>query len=649
MDAKTHTVLDNAGPDTRHILIYGDTTLSKADLSSKIVKVLGKYPKIESLTISGCALKEGMMGDLAASIAAHPSLVKIDFSRNKFSSLAWAAPILIQSKTIHTIDISQNLEEVWPSPSYESDAFVLTLIKSDSVASAKLSKDYFFSWHKDGLEKLLNLVEMEIDLQGQSGNERKIEALCRRNKTEARSLLNRIRENDIHTIEDVENINRRLPAILFLAEATSSRKDIIQKLRGLNQTVLAGLGVSFGLELYTTEADKTPLPSASDQNALPATVLPSLPNIRDVSDKIPVLSEEDIRNKLEEGKDDPAILMNLGQDVIAPIGQISFASLLTATSGSSMEAPVRSMADFLNKFGAAKKIISEQIDLSENASGSFGSQHQTKSGALFLEDVFRALKLGPVWDKFFGRAQELNDLADAGVLSREAGQILLEMLPALSEMEKRVSIQLSDTQQIIDSYEKVAGQLCLIGAAGTQTLDTWRKEERGTVTILPPNAETGPTAEPRHIEELALRLDFLKQTELQVIGHASLHKLHSEIERKQQQGLIVLQTQNIPTITEQVATFMRQVEDLQRASVINSLADATRETARDETGTSMLAAVKTAQAIENLALSTKEIIANMGKAADENTKAIESADQRLSLPTAPEKTLTRIQNDRKPS
>ncbi len=224
-------------------------------------------------------------------------------------------------------------------------------------------------------------------------------------------------------------------------------------------------------------------------------------------------------------------------------------------------------------------------------------------------------------------------LADAGELAQRAGLILQDMIPSLRAMEGRLSGQLAATHQVIAAYQHVRTQIDAILSAGNAVLADWRQEgANATGSALPGQGlESHNPEEPFHVQALEARLVFLRQLQTQVDGHASRHALHGAIEQKQQQGFATLRTQNITLIAEQVATFVRQVAELQNAAVIDSLANATRMATQGEQGTYVMAAQRTIRAIENLVGSTQQALTDMGRAAETITTHIAPVEAAGSL------------------
>ncbi len=147
-------------------------------------------------------------------------------------------------------------------------------------------------------------------------------------------------------------------------------------------------------------------------------------------------------------------------------------------------------------------------------------------------------------------------------------------------------------------------------SVGNAILEEWRKEADSTT-----QESNGTEGEPFHVQSLSTRLGFLDTIREQVDGHVGQHIISAVIEQKQLEGTAQLRGQNIPLLAEQTATLVRQVEQLQRAAVISGFAKATREAARTEGDTNLLAAQQTMAAIENLVGSTQEALTKMSEAA----------------------------------
>ncbi len=615
MDSKTRTTLDNAGQATRHIIIYNDDTLSLDEIEYIAIKI-SQCVSLESLTISGCQLTTAKGERIAEAIAKHPSLSKIDLSKNNFQSPVFATRILRGAKKIHTLNLSGNRSR------FEGEHFVNFLVavqKTDSLAVLYLPTDPYDTtpWNNSAIESFVagckNLIELRLDSTNDDRS-RIISEACRRNAQEAAHLLGMLREQRIESIQAVIALNTRLPAVICLAEQTGTRRDVINLLKTLNQKALNQFGMSLGLELYTRETDLG-APSLPVAPKVLKPVAVELPKIDTVIAQIPEeQTPETIRGILAEGRTNPMRIMDVGQELVGAISGISLASLHASTLAMSMEAPVRSMADFLLALTEAKQIIADI---------------KTAPPPLVVSQTIVPPARKSSWLRLpFSRGNEerahkgedtpsekkLRTLADAGVLAKKAGEILQDMIPVLSGMEGRLAEQISTTHSIVTAYRRVEAELRQICSTGTEVLEEWRAE---AVNALTPGSAVDPNDPDRfHEQSLASRLEFLSNIKTQVEGHIAGHLIHAAIEQRQQQGVTGLRGQNLPLLAEHISKFMREVEMLQRAGVIQSMADVTRSAARSENETATLAAIQTLGAIESLVGSTRDALSDMSQAAE---------------------------------
>lgn len=620
MDNKTEITLRTADTATKRLSFYNDTSLSLEDIDL-IRQKISECTNLESLAITGCNL-DTLSRNMIEAIATHPNLRSLDFSENKIWDLAAITEIIQRNKRIYELNIAYGESGNYRNASFQK--FLEQLKSGDSLVKLKISDT---PYREDGLKwsdyevrsifdekHVRNLCSIEFTSDPGYSVGVVAGASTKAANKAAEELYSALKKGQIKDRIQATELETRLPALFYLADMENRRGELIKDLEKLNKYLFATFGMSVGYELYLTANDRAPaVPVAVETRA-------DLPSIAEVASTLPVFAEKLVREQLAVGRNNPVSLMELGKDQVGCLSSISLASLQAATSVPGLEAPVRSMGDFLAAFSEAKEIVRKIAAQPQ--------QSRTEPSPTAPSGVPSFIKTLMFWTSSTkGKADNMYSLADAGEKAREAGKILQELIPALSGMEERITDQLSSTQKVIAAYETIGAQVAAISVIGNDVLSEWRSEAQ---------AVTAPVAyEPFHVQSLATRLEFLGQVGTQVGGHAAQHMLHAAVEQKQLIGMATLRGQNIPLIAEQVATFIRQLEELQRAGVINSLADATREATNTERETTALAAIRTVEAIENLAESTQEALHNMGKTAQEITAGLTGGAQTKPMPLLP--------------
>ena len=637
MDEKTRIVLENANAETRHIVIYNDPSLTLED-KKRIAQTVEACSRLESLTITSCPTALDAWHDfLVPVIRKHQALDRFIYTNNG-ASIDMAMQVVGKNKRIRMMDFSDA-----EKPTASKYAKLLELIAtSDCLTNLTLPVDPYSmdagNWGKDDcslwVERCKNLISVNFTDPTYAAANHWQDSVVK-NRVIAKNLLSKVRTKDLKTLDDIIAVNERLPAIIAVGTEEKSRSITLHALQDLNDFLIEKFGASIGLEFYITDTDaKGRSKQIVSVPAIPEpTSLPDLPAIQDVVQSLPLVKEEILRNQLAEGRVHPSLLMNLGQDVVMPVSMIALASLNAMTTPSTTDIPVRSMADFMDALAATKDIIRQHAEKRAGVESLDGKNIEQKPPVASKKKSL----LGNVWGKLrgaseassTGQADDLHSLADAGDKAQEAGRILQGMLPSLAAMEGDLTLKITNTQQIIGAYQHVSTQVKLIREVGHEVLEQWMPEDSAII-----EAGTGLVGESSyHVQILQDRLTFMEEMSTQISGHISNHMLHAAVESKQRQGLSRLQSQNIPIIAEQVATLIRQVSTLQRAGIIDGLADATRESARSEGDIHVLAAIKTLEAIENLAGSTQAVLKEMGTSAEQMMQKMEKGEH--AAPTFP--------------
>ncbi len=622
MDQKTRIVLSKINPQTRHIEICNDASLTGDDIVFIASKVEA-CPGLESLTIKSCpTTAENAWGDaLAPVLGRHPTLSRFVLINHGTKTTDFALKVVGQNKKIGLMSFSDS-----SAISQTKYATLLELIAtSDLLTNLTLPFDPSDSgggaWGKNKmplwLKRCKNLISIQFTESYHNWDKTWIEG-CAKNRQAAVKLIEKVRKKDFKTVDEIMLLNERIPAVIAVGTEEKTRDQTLLELQALNDFLIQKFGTSIGLELYINSE----IVEAVEEKALvvvKSSALSELPTIELAAQQVSLLSAEAIRQQLEGGKDSPALLMKLGQETVGAISAIALASLNEATAPTSAAPPLRSMADFLDRLGAAKSIISGQTPLSQSQELSVATSQTKPRRKKTLFTWFSGGEAEPEKEEQpEEKTLSMRTLADAGQLAREAGQILQNTVPSLTSMEDDLTNQVIKTRQIVDAYRKVSEQLCLIRTVGHDVLAQWQAEKAESAST-----ESGPLfAEQRetpfHIQALTARLEFLSQIQIQAEGHAASHITQAAVAQKQLLCMVGILGQNIPIMAEGAAAFIKDVMALERAGTIDAIASVTRG-ATETTGNStrLLSAMTTLAAIENLVSSTQDALLSMSTQAQD--------------------------------
>ncbi|MDD3370444.1 MAG: hypothetical protein PHE27_01325 [Alphaproteobacteria bacterium] len=620
---------------TKRIAISNDSSITASEWKNVLAPKFKKCKELKTLDLSRCSLTNPALDDVVSEIKDHKALMELNLSGNNFSDPEFLAELLTGSNNIYRIDLSGNTPEFRPKTS-AGDKFIEAVFANDKLVTLKLPNDYFFdkaNAHK--FAALQNIISLSFNKEPTNAVMELLVAVGNLNKEEALKLKSVILTGDRLTSTEVNDISKRLPAILYLADQIRERETVIERLRAYPES---------GIAKHTDDVYD------SSKNSPEIEQLERIKTIEEALALLPELSREEIRQKMEDGRDSVMDLATLGNETLAVINHISNVSLTTISEASSVNLSIRRMAEFREKFGAAKEIISNYASKVEPSSSTALVPQQKSMGWSFsLRDIFYAVKLGGLWDKFAGQAQDMNDLADAGEYSRAAAGILREMTPSLIKMEGDLTNQLASTQELIKAYKRVSEQICTIREVGAETLDAWRaeeldawnEEEKGKVTILSPGFEMEQPLEELHIQVLQSRMDLLEKINLQLKNNVLGLLFTGKTCLDQQTAVTTLRSQNFPMIAQEIANFVNQVTLLENADVIRAIADTAHSVSDEQVPTAILTAAKTAQAIEKLTKATEATIDNMNAAVKEMTAV-------LGDPVGPDLSLLIDQNKERP-
>ena len=629
-DGDSNVLITRSGGHTQDIVIKKDSTIDVAECIT-ISNAIKDCRKLQSFVFTECEAGDGVLEKLIEPLAVHPSIDLVDFSGNKASSLLFAEKLIRTNKKLRTFCIRSNAVELGDA---DYKQFLSILATCDTLASITLplpassgssdtSMGLGWQWREytDFFTPFKNLIQIDFPTLTKVYTE-ETDRICDCNRDRASTLLEKVRSKRISKLQEVQQLNERVPAVIVVGtEYYGSRAKILTKLRELNEYLIDTMGTAIGLEMYTTAEDEAldsrfPALITTEPKVIEPTTSSSLPTIQEVVKNTPILSEDAIRQKIIEGRDNPVLLSGLAQEVIGMVSDIALASLNAATSPTSAEMPLRSMADFLEKLAEAKGIVKEQSKQAQSVEPAVKAPviTQKKNGRkwwLFREDEEKEPDATP--------AETLRTLAHAGDLTRQAGQVLSDMVPSLAGMEGELAGQIGTTRRIITAYQLVGSQICLTRKVGQAELAVWKQEDAQTLDQDNSFSVLGNEGLPFHIQALESRLEFLETMEVQITGHISNHVLLATVAQNQQLSMAQIRGQNIPLMLESAATFMQQVTALQRSGVINGMAATTREATRAEGDTHMLAAMNTLAALENLAESTTEALAHMSEQTERMT------------------------------
>ena len=646
MNTNTRSIIESIDANSKEFVIYNDKTLTSADVREIVAKV-AEAPLLDRVTLSACDLTYNQLKPLLLAIAKHPSLTKVDLSENRASAFAHQYAIIQylaqNNKRVHSLNISKNLGSEITSIEKSAAIFLAPV----TVSASLILLDKFAGRFKKRLARFLrtpnslvvlqsNLntfyydVKLPEHLDGAKNIFQENDRYFRDNNTAAEVLVKKIlagnigeKEDGSYDYSDIRQVNIRLSAILYIAEETGDRENVVKALLKAKAELPADCDSTYDIESYMTRNDaiaagvtlaelETTKPTKRGLLAVfspkrgeqRVQILPPLPAIKtsspgkpievprlgDVTRTLVALSDEDLRQQIRGSSTNPQNLISLGESAISANGDIAFIELQWTTASQSVEAPVRSLANFLEEFTLAKQIVADYA----------------------AQAARRAEKGWRIWKSKAPTTTTMRELADAGSKARRAGLILQAAMPTLENMERNLSAQTMLSANVVEAYRLVGQQVTAIQRVGREVLMEWKNDASTQ------NPHTGTEGHaPLHVQMLSDRLDLLGQVEQEVLNNIAHHVLQAAIDGKQLDGLAKLRAFDVPHLAAQVSKFMRQVSSLQRASLINGLADATRAAHNNDAATTVLAAMETVRAIEALTGSTQQALLDMGRAAEQ--------------------------------
>ncbi|MDD3370445.1 MAG: hypothetical protein PHE27_01330 [Alphaproteobacteria bacterium] len=638
MNGTSSQTLNDLSSESKALRFLFDYSLNKTDIEKSVAPKISAATNLEKFEIVDCLMRSEEMIGLSDALTKHPSLTSLVFTENKLTNPEFLAEIVRVSPKIHTISFGRNTYR-FDRPEPFENSFIDTVLSNDTLVDLRFPNDFFFDYDSARrLADLKNIIHLKFDGPLSGNYSELVQLVCSRNERDSNEVLTSILDDEINTYKQATELSERLPSILYLAEQKNIRMKVVDLLLKLENK-----GYATGIENYLLESEQ---PLMAENARADETKIKMAGTTEEALALLPELSREEIRQKMEDGKTSLMGLTTLGNETLEVITHISNISLASISKASPVNLSIRRMADFREKFGAAKEIISNYASKVEPSSSSASStalvpQQKSVGRSFSLRDIFYAVKLGGLWDKFAGQAQDMNDLADAGEYSRAAASILREMTPSLTKMEEDLTNQLMSTQELIKAYKRVSEQICTIREVGAETLDAWRaeeleawnKEEKGKVTILSPGFEMEQPLEELHIQVLQSRIDLLEKIDMQIKNNVLGLLFTGKTCLDQQEAVAALRTQNFPMIAQEIANFVNQVTLLENADVINTLADTAHSVSDEQVPTAILTAASTAQAIEKLTKATEATIGNMNAAVKEMTGVLGPVDPETSLPT----------------
>jgi hypothetical protein len=554
---KTDTVLARADYNTKSLTIADDTSLGVGDIHL-IGEVIARCPQLESLTIKDCKLSSEEMEPIVAAVYKHPSVSALDFSGNAFTDVDFMVPLAglhynsesqrwVGNRRINAVDLSGNAE---PFDKGSVRRLLVNVLEADHLAVLKIDVD---PWEASGsidkkIEAASNLVDATFNIEGDTefffrealsaNDKRKFVDECQSgNLAKAQQILQRVESAQMISDDDLMRVNKRMAAVLYLAQKKYGRAKALEVLYKFHDHVKAATGseTTIGKYMVTAEGGKPSAPAPTVFAAPEA----DASDIDAIVKSLPGCTREGVTGEIAQCRANPTRFLELGGDTLRAMARVSTTSLTVMTGMPTLQSPVTLMEKFTGRLGGV-------VNALQQVSGkSIGGSMTAAGNEVAKPKGWLATLLDPVHAPTHLRA--------VAPLANEAAQSLRDMVPEMQAVADAIGTELTTTNTVVDAYGAIKDRLQIYVDAGRAVSQTWKAEYKAK------NPDASADGTPFYIRALDDRVSFLNDARDRVSAHSGNHIIHAALLQKHRQQTSMAVEQNLPLLGASVEGLARQL------------------------------------------------------------------------------------------